>query len=83
VRRFSGMNPEKVPACLVASHGPFCWGPSALEAAHTAVVLEELARLASLTVGLNSQVGAVSPFLLKKHFTRKHGPAAYYGQTKS
>jgi L-ribulose-5-phosphate 4-epimerase len=82
VRRFSGLNPEKVPACLVACHGPFCWAASALEAAQTAVVLEELARMASLTVGLNPQIGAISPFLLKKHFTRKHGPAAYYGQAK-
>ncbi|HXK60526.1 MAG TPA: L-ribulose-5-phosphate 4-epimerase [Acidobacteriota bacterium] len=82
VRRFSGLSPERTPACLVASHGPFCWGPSPCEAAHIAVIVEELARLAHLTTVLNPQVSPISPFLLKKHFTRKHGPAAYYGQTR-
>lgn len=82
VRRFSGLSPEKTPACLVASHGPFCWGTTVLEAAHLAVVLEELARMAYYTATLNPQAGAIGPFLLKKHFTRKHGPAAYYGQRR-
>ncbi|RPI23746.1 MAG: L-ribulose-5-phosphate 4-epimerase [Acidobacteria bacterium] len=82
VRRFSGLNPERTPACLVASHGPFCWGPSPGEAAHTAVIVEELARIAYLTSTLNPQAAAISPFLLKKHYTRKHGPNAYYGQTR-
>ena len=82
VRRFSGLNPEKSPACLVASHGPFCWGESCSEAAHIAVILEELARMAYFTATLNPQISGISPFLLKKHFTRKHGPSAYYGQIK-
>jgi L-ribulose-5-phosphate 4-epimerase len=80
VRRFSGLSAEKTTACLVASHGPFCWGTTCWEAAHVAVIVEELARLAYYTATLNPQVTAVSPFLLKKHFTRKHGPGAYYGQ---
>jgi len=82
VRRFSGLSPDRTPACLVASHGPFCWGPSPGEAAHVAVVVEELARLAYMTATLNPEGGPISPFLLKKHFTRKHGPTAYYGQTR-
>ncbi|MFB3903068.1 MAG: L-ribulose-5-phosphate 4-epimerase AraD [Acidobacteriota bacterium] len=82
VRRFSGLSPERTPACLVASHGPFCWGPSPGEAAQVAVILEELAKLAYITASLNPEGGPISPFLLKKHFTRKHGPAAYYGQTR-
>ena len=80
VERFRGLDPANIPAVLVASHGPFCWGKSAAEAAHTAVILEELAQTAWLTLTLNPAVHPVSAALLDKHFLRKHGPAAYYGQ---
>ena len=67
-------------AVLVASHGPFCWGPSALEAVHTAVILEEIARMAYLTVVLNHAAEPLATPLVDKHFFRKHGPTATYGQ---
>jgi L-ribulose-5-phosphate 4-epimerase len=72
---------EPGSAVLVASHGPFCWGPTAAAAAHTAVILEEIARIAYYTVTLNHAVEPLSPHLVNKHFFRKHGPTATYGQT--
>lgn len=80
VRRFAELDPESMPAVLVAGHGPFCWGASAREAAHVAVLLEEVARMAYYTVTLNSAATSISQALLDKHFLRKHGPGAYYGQ---
>jgi L-ribulose-5-phosphate 4-epimerase len=80
VRRFAHLDPERFPAVLVAGHGPFCWGPSPAEAAHTAVILEEIARLAYHTVTLNASIEPISPALHDKHFFRKHGPGRSYGQ---
>jgi L-ribulose-5-phosphate 4-epimerase len=80
VRRFSSLDPRSVPAVLVAGHGPFCWGDSAPDAAHNAVLLEEVARLAFYTMALNPAAGPISQELLDKHYLRKHGPGAYYGQ---
>ena len=80
VERFRGLDPAQVPAVLVACHGPFCWGKSAGEAAHTAVILEEVAQMACWTLALNPAAHPVSSALLDKHFLRKHGPGAYYGQ---
>lgn len=80
VRRFAELDPESMPAVLVAGHGPFCWGASARQAAHVAVLLEEVARMAYYTVTLNSAAAPISQALLDKHFLRKHGPGAYYGQ---
>ena len=80
VRRFAQLDPLAVPAVLVAGHGPFCWGASAGEAAHTAVVLEEIACLAYRTVVLNPGAQPLSAALVDKHFLRKHGPGASYGQ---
>jgi L-ribulose-5-phosphate 4-epimerase len=80
VERFRGIDPAQVPAVLVAGHGPFCWGKSASDAAHNAVILEEIARMAYWTVTLNRAAGPISGTLLDKHFLRKHGPGAYYGQ---
>lgn len=79
-RRFSGTDPSKFPAVLVTGHGPFCWGDTASDAAHTAVLLEEIARIAFYTVALAPTVQPISRPLLDKHFLRKHGPGAYYGQ---
>ena len=80
VRRFAQLDPLAIPAVLVAGHGPFCWGASASAAAHTAVVLEEIACLAYRTVVLNPGVQPLSAALADKHFLRKHGPGASYGQ---
>ena len=80
IRRFQKLDPLATPAVLVAGHGPFCWGPTPEAAAHTAVVLEELAHLAFLTVTIRADVKEISETLRNKHFRRKHGPAAYYGQ---
>ena len=80
IRRFAGMDPLATPAVLVSSHAPFCWGPSATEAAHTAVVVEELAHMAFLTCTIRADVEGISEALRDKHFLRKHGPGAYYGQ---
>lgn len=80
IKRFETLNPLATPAVLVASHAPFCWGPSPSDAAHTAVVVEELAHLAHLTFSIRSEVPGISDSLRDKHFLRKHGPGAYYGQ---
>jgi L-ribulose-5-phosphate 4-epimerase len=80
VRRFADLDPVAIPAALVAGHAPFCWGDSATEAVHVAVVLEEVARMAYHTVMLNPEATGLSADLRDKHFLRKHGPGAYYGQ---
>jgi L-ribulose-5-phosphate 4-epimerase len=80
VETFGNVDPLHKPGVLVASHGPFAWGHDAADAVHHAVILEYLARLASETVRLNPSIGAMQPPLLDKHFLRKHGPKAYYGQ---
>ena len=80
VRRFSGLDPLRMPAVLVTGHASFCWGPSVAAAVETASVLEEIARLAYDTMTLNAAAEPIPAELLDKHFFRKHGPAAYYGQ---
>lgn len=80
VERFDGLDVEAAPGVLVADHGPFAWGGSAEQAVHHAAILEHLARLASLTVAIEAYPREISPALLDKHFLRKHGPGAYYGQ---
>ena len=75
-------DPEQHPAVLVASHGPFTWGKNAHDAVHNAVVLEFIARLASETLRINPKIKPMQSVLLDKHFLRKHGPGAYYGQNK-
>jgi L-ribulose-5-phosphate 4-epimerase len=82
VETFENLDPLTRPGVLVASHGPFTWGPTAADAVHMAAVLEELAAMAHLAATLAPDGGAISQALLKKHFTRKHGPDAYYGQDK-
>jgi L-ribulose-5-phosphate 4-epimerase len=80
VRRFTGIDPLATPAVLVASHASFCWGETVQDAVHTAAVLEEVARLAYHTVSLAAEAQAIDGALHDKHFLRKHGPDAYYGQ---
>jgi L-ribulose-5-phosphate 4-epimerase len=79
VERFAGINPAHVPAALVRSHGPFAWGKDAVDAVHNAVVLEQVAKMAYLSYGINPTPD-MNPELIKKHFYRKHGAGAYYGQ---
>ncbi len=80
VERFHKLDPLAFPGALVASHGPFAWGKTVAKAVENAVVLEYLARLASETLRVNPRAGAMPRALLDKHFLRKHGPGAYYGQ---
>jgi len=82
IRTFEGkgIDPMAVPAVLVANHGPFAWGANAREAAENAWMLETVARLAYMTVALNGNADAVGQALHDRHFLRKHGAKAYYGQ---
>jgi len=79
-RHFDGQDPGNISAVLVAGHGPFAWGGNARDAAQNAVILEFVARLAFYTVTLRADADPISGELLNKHFQRKHGPDAYYGQ---
>lgn len=81
VRRFQSMNPLHTPGVLVKNHGPFSWGKDAHEAVHNAVVMEEVAKMAQLAYSINPHL-TMNPLLIEKHFSRKHGPNAYYGQKK-
>lgn len=83
VERYRGLDPMRQPMVLVASHGPFTWGKDAADAVHHAEVLEYLARLASETFRIQPAVQPMAEALLNKHFFRKHGPGAYYGQKSS
>jgi len=82
-RRFAELDPDAIPAVLVAGHAPFCWGPSAAEAAHNAVILEYVARMACHTLSINAESRPLARELHDKHFLRKHGRNAYYGQVKT
>jgi L-ribulose-5-phosphate 4-epimerase len=82
VQRFAKLNPLHMPGVLVAGHAPFCWGTSPAEAAHAAVIVEEIAAMATATVSANPKARAISKHLHDKHFLRKHGASAYYGQKK-
>ncbi|QGQ44896.1 L-ribulose-5-phosphate 4-epimerase [Metabacillus sediminilitoris] len=74
------LDPVAMPGVLVASHAPFCWGKNADQAVHNAVVLDEVAKMALHTFQLNPQIDLIDQYLLDKHYLRKHGPVAYYGQ---
>ena len=80
VRRFAGVDPMSKPGVLVAGHAPFSWGRTPAEAAHNAVVLEEIASLAYHALAINPSAAPLSDSLRDKHFLRKHGPKKYYGQ---
>jgi L-ribulose-5-phosphate 4-epimerase len=79
-RAFEGVDPETIPAVLVRGHGPFCWGADVAMAAHHSVILEAIARMAYYTAALAHDVDSLAPELHDKHFSRKHGSKAYYGQ---
>ena len=89
VERFKDMAPMDTPAVLVKNHGPFTWGTDADNAVHNAVVLEEVAKMAFIantlvlpTLDLVTHVPSMNKHLIEKHYSRKHGPNAYYGQKK-
>lgn len=78
--RALGIDPAYVPAVLCKNHGPFTWGKNAAEAVHNAVVLEEVAKMNYMTEVINPRVERAPQCMQDKHFLRKHGPNAYYGQ---
>jgi ribulose-5-phosphate 4-epimerase/fuculose-1-phosphate aldolase len=78
----AGLSAAEMPAVLVASHGPFTWGADTLAAADNAIALEAVAAMASMTLELDPTVRPMSSFLAERHYRRKHGPAAYYGQPR-
>lgn len=80
VEEFKDKNPLYILGVLVNNHGPFAWGKDSKESVHNAVVLEEIAMMAYHTVSLNNSITSIDDSLLDKHFLRKHGPKAYYGQ---
>lgn len=80
IETFVDRDPLQVPGVLVASHGPFTWGKDAHDAVHNSVVLEQIAKMAYASRTLNSSIQPVQDVLLDKHFLRKHGANAYYGQ---
>ena len=80
IETFADKNPKFVPGVLCTNHGPFAWGTDAKEAVHNAVVLEECAKMAYYTECINPRVQQIPQPLMDKHFLRKHGENAYYGQ---
>lgn len=82
-RTFAKLDPDSVPAVLVAGHAPFCWGATPSGAAHNAVILEYVARMAHHSLLINAQSQPLARELHDKHFLRKHGSNAYYGQVKT
>ena len=80
VRRFANLDPAEAPGVLVSGHGPFCWGATPGDAAHHAVILEYIAHMAYCSVTLNAAAGPLPSGHVDKHFLRKHGATAYYGQ---
>jgi L-ribulose-5-phosphate 4-epimerase len=83
VRTFAKLDPDSVPAVLVAGHAPFCWGATPSGAAHNAVILEYVARMAHHSLLINAESQPLARELHDKHFLRKHGSNAYYGQVKT
>ena len=80
IEAFQGKDPMHTPAVLANGHGPFTWGKDGAEAVHNAVVLEELSKMALMARALNPHVDGLPKHISDKHFLRKHGPNAYYGQ---
>lgn len=81
VKRFEGMNPDHTPGVLVKNHGPFSWGTSPANAVYNAKVMEQCAKMAFVSLMVNPET-TMNPLLIEKHYMRKHGPNAYYGQKK-
>lgn len=81
VKRFVGINPDHTPGVLVKNHGSFTWGTSPANAVYNAKVLEQCAKMAFISFAINPET-TMNPLLIEKHYSRKHGPNAYYGQKK-
>ncbi len=79
IERFAELNADHIPGVLVKNHGPFSWGKNAHDAVHNAVVMEQVSKMAYISYTVNPQL-TMNNHLIKKHFFRKHGPGAYYGQ---
>lgn len=79
VETFKNINPAEIPGVLVQNHGPFSWGKDANDAVHNAVVMEQVAKMATISFSVNPEL-KMNPLLIKKHYERKHGKNAYYGQ---
>ena len=82
IKRFTGLDPMQMPAVLVANHGPFTWGADPAAAVEENVVLEQIATMALGTITINPDQGPINRALLDKHYLRKHGKNAYYGQPR-
>jgi L-ribulose-5-phosphate 4-epimerase len=82
IERFEGLDPLALPAVLVAGHAPFCWGGNAHDAVRNAVILESVAKMAFGTFHLDPKIQELPRHIAEKHYQRKHGPDAYYGQPK-
>ncbi len=80
VERFSDIDPLKVPAVLLAGHAPFTWGKNADSSVKHNIILENIAKMALGTLQLNPNINSIPDYILKKHYSRKHGPNSYYGQ---
>lgn len=80
IETLSNVEPLHTPGIVVYQHGPFAWGKDAHDAVHNAVVMEEVAKMAWIARGINPALSAIDGYLMNKHFMRKHGPNAYYGQ---
>ncbi len=83
IERFSGMDPTETPGVLVAGHAPFVWGRNAADAVRNSLILERIAQIALGTFQLNPAISPLPMHIQKKHYQRKHGPDAYYGQKKT
>ena len=81
VEAFDGINPDHTPGVLVKCHGPFAWGKSPANAVYNAKVMEQCAKMAFVSFVVNPDT-KMNPLLIEKHYMRKHGPNAYYGQKK-
>ena len=82
VERFAGLKPLEIPAVLVAGHGPFTWGKTPSKSVENSLILEKVAKMALRALQINPELNRLPEYILKKHYQRKHGPDAYYGQKK-
>ena len=83
IERFSAMDPTETPGVLVAGHAPFAWGKDAADAVRNSLILERVAQIAIGSFQLNPGLSPLPDHIQKKHYQRKHGPRAYYGQKKT
>ncbi|HOE08099.1 MAG TPA: class II aldolase/adducin family protein, partial [Treponemataceae bacterium] len=77
------LNPQENPMVLVAGHGPFTWGKTADKSVYNSAVLEEIAKMAWISLSINPQMNVLPEYILQKHYNRKHGKNAYYGQQRN